>query len=202
MKKPDLTLVLLSATLFLGTGAAVSAQTASPTPPPGDDAAPPPPARAEWVKKFDKNGDGKLDAAERAEAREEFARNHPRLAQRMKSGKRGPGVDAFRRGYMLGKFDQNGDGKLDEMERAAARAEGEKRLRAHMEKQLQHLKAIDTDGDGKISDAEWAASKAQREKMRAEHRGPGQRGEHGPGPQAGPPPPPEGEAAAGFEPQA
>lgn len=188
MKKPDVTLLLLSATLFLGAGAAATAQETPPPVPPADESATPP--RAEWIKRFDKNGDGKLDETERAEARKEFAKKHPRLAQKMKSGKRGPGGDEFRRGYVLGKFDKNGDGKLDETERAAVRAEREQRMRANLEKQLQRLKAIDVDGDGKISDSEWAATKAEREKMRAEH------GPDGPGPlgfgrshRDGPPPP-------------
>lgn len=201
MKKPDVTLLLLSATLFLGAGTTAFAQE---TPPP-DESAPPPP-RAEWIKRFDKNGDDKLDETERAEARKEFAKKHPRLAQKMKSGKRGPGSDEFRRGYALGKFDKNGDGKLDETERAAARAEGEQRLRTNLEQQLQRLKAIDADGDGKISDSEWAATKADREKMRAE-RGPGS--PDGPGPRGfgrghhdGPPPPEDHADPAADEPKA
>lgn len=208
--------MLLSATLFLGAGVAAHAQekpapspddeVALAPPPPVDESVQPPPLPAEWLKKFDQNGDGKLDEAERAAARKEFAKKHPRFAQRMKSGKRGPGGEEFRRGYMLGKFDLNGDGKLDETERAAARAAGEKRMRANLEKQLQRLKAIDTDGDGKISDTEWAAAKAQREKMRAEH------GEHagfGPGDrhagmdhEFGPPPPPEDGAGPAPGPEA
>lgn len=214
MKKPDLTRMLLSATLFLGAGLAAQAQETPPPPspddevalappPPVDESIQPPPVRAELIKKFDKNGDGKLDDAEKAEARKAFGKNHPRLAEKMRSAKRGPGNEDFRRGFMLGKFDQNGDGKLDDTERAAARAEGEKRMRAGLEKELQRLKAIDADGDGKISDSEWAASKAQREKTRAEHgeRGPrGEKGERRQGPDRhdGPPPPPlqDGQALA------
>jgi hypothetical protein len=199
MKKPDLTPLLLSATLFLAFGAAVSAQEAPPPAPeaPAADAVIPPPPRAEMIKKFDKNGDGQLDDAEKAEARKAFVKKHPGLAKHMKQAKekRGPGAGPedkdFRRGWLLGKFDANNDGKLDETERAAARADGEKRLRAGAEKRLQHLKSLDTDGDGKFNDTEWAAAKAEFQKQHPERAGRDGPPHDGP-PHDGPPPPDDG----------
>jgi hypothetical protein len=86
----------------------------------------------------------------------------------------GPRDPAFRRGFLLGKFDQNNDGKLDETEKAAACAAGEQRQRTQLEKQLARLKAVDADGDGKISDPEWAAAreKFQQERKKSGDRGP------------------------------
>ena len=55
----------------------------------------PPPSRAEIIKKYDKNGDGKLDEEERAALQKE------------------------RQQETLKKYDKNGDGKIDETERQA-----------------------------------------------------------------------------------
>ncbi|TMQ06975.1 MAG: hypothetical protein E6J91_36660 [Deltaproteobacteria bacterium] len=73
-----------------------------------------PPGRAELLQKFDKNGDGKLDDAERADMRAAFK------ARR-----------AEHRQAMLSRFDKNGDGKLDD--------------------------AMDSNGDGKLSLDEFKA---------------------------------------------
>jgi len=96
----------------------------------------------------------------------------------------------FRRGFLLGRYDKNNDGKLEPEERAAIKADMEKRIRARMEKQLARLKAVDANGDGKISDEEWAAAKA---KMKEPHKGmfhDGPAPKDGEGPDAPPPPPP------------
>ena len=53
------------------------------------------PVLPDWVKKYDKNGDGKLDQEERAALQKD------------------------RQEEMLKKYDKNGDGKLDEAERNA-----------------------------------------------------------------------------------
>jgi hypothetical protein len=62
----------------------------------------PPPALPDWVKKYDKNGDGKLDQEERAALQKD------------------------RQAEMLKKYDKNGDGKLDEAERKAMAEERRK----------------------------------------------------------------------------
>lgn len=59
------------------------------------------PSREEVMKKFDKDGDGKLSEDERAEARKAME---------------------ARRAEMIEKFDKDGDGKLNEEERKAAMA--------------------------------------------------------------------------------
>jgi len=56
---------------------------------------PAPVALPDWVKKYDKNGDGKLDPEERAALQKDH------------------------QAEMLKKYDKNGDGKLDEAERKA-----------------------------------------------------------------------------------
>jgi Ca2+-binding EF-hand superfamily protein len=61
------------------------------------------------IKKFDKNGDGKLDEAERAEA------------AKSRGGAPGAGGrDPAKMQEMIKKYDKNGDGKLDETEKAEA----------------------------------------------------------------------------------
>jgi hypothetical protein len=55
---------------------------------------------------------------------------------------------------VLKEFDQDGDGKLNDQERAAMHAEREKKK----------LERYDTDKDGKLSDAEKTAMRASREK--------------------------------------
>jgi Ca2+-binding EF-hand superfamily protein len=84
-----------------------------------------PPPR--MVKKFDKDGDGKLSDEERK------AMEEARLAK----------VEEMKK-QAIAKFDKDGDGKLNDEEKAAARTAN----------QAVMLKKFDTDGDGKISDAE------------------------------------------------
>jgi len=62
----------------------------------------PAPVLPDWVKKYDKNGDGKLDQEERAALQKD------------------------RQDEMLKKYDKNADGKLDEAERKAMAEERRK----------------------------------------------------------------------------
>lgn len=67
-------------------------------------------------------------------------------------GPRGPG-----RAEMLAKYDANKDGKLDDTERAAAKAD--------------RFKALDKDGDGKVKRADFpAALEAAHEKEKQERQ--------------------------------
>lgn len=109
--------------------------------------------RAAMLKKYDANGNGKLDPDEREKLRAEMAKG---------GGKRDP----ERMKKLLEQFDKDGDGTLSEEERAAARAEMQKRREAGglkgpgADRRAELLKKFDKDGDGKLSDDEQAAMRA------------------------------------------
>ncbi len=113
--------------------------------------------RAAMLKKFDTNGNGKIDPEEREKMRAEMAKGGGGAPERMKK--------------MLERFDKDGDGKLSEDERTAMRAEMQKRREAGglkgtgAEKQAEMLKKFDKDGDGKLSEDERAA---MREAMKGQ----------------------------------
>jgi hypothetical protein len=91
-------------------------------------AAPDQPIRAQVIQKYDTNGDGVLDANEKAAMRADFRAK--REAKRAK---------------MLAKWDTNHDGKLEKNELAAMRE-------ARAEKMFKHL---DVNGDGQLSFEEF-----------------------------------------------
>jgi len=142
---------------------------------------------AKFLDRADTDKDGKVSDDEWAVAKKKFKHHRQERMAKMRQhpGKdhpamgpqtRGPKDDpAFRRGFLMGKYDANNDGRLDESERAAVRAAMEEKMRATMEKQLARLKAVDTDNDGKIGDAEWAVAKEKFKEMRPPMgpRGPG-----------------------------
>jgi hypothetical protein len=64
---------------------------------------------------------------------------------------------------MLQKYDTNGDGKLDDTERAAMRADRQAKREARKEKMLQKF---DTNGDGKLEPSERAAMQEERAEKR------------------------------------
>ncbi len=70
------------------------------------------------LKKFDKDGDGKLSDDEKAAMKAEMQKRR---------GEGGKGPDAARQAEMLKKFDKDGDGKLSDEEKAAMRAEMQKK---------------------------------------------------------------------------
>jgi Ca2+-binding EF-hand superfamily protein len=87
----------------------------------------------ELIKRFDRDGDGKLDASELADmeaARQQMQQN---------------GGGARFREQMLKMFDRNGDGVLDEAERAEAAKFRE-----------EQIKRFDKNGDGKLDQEERA----------------------------------------------
>lgn len=75
---------------------------------------------AEIIKRFDKDGDGKLSDTERAAARK---------AHEERGGRAGQpgGAEGKLREEVLKRFDKDGDGKLNEEERTAAKKAREER---------------------------------------------------------------------------
>jgi Ca2+-binding EF-hand superfamily protein len=142
MKPSSLAPALLAATLFLAAG--LRAEDAPPAEmnASSENQTMSKQRQAEILKRFDKNGDGKLDEDEKAAAKEanRDETNGRQAKARERLGKRA-----------LEKFDKNNDGKLDEAERAemAKAIETDPRL----------VKRFDKDGDGKLNDAEKAAAR-------------------------------------------
>ncbi len=66
---------------------------------------------------------------------------------------------------VIEKFDKDGDGKLNEEERQAARAAGKERMEA---KRKEMIAKFDKDGDGKLSEEEEQAMREARRKMMME----------------------------------
>jgi hypothetical protein len=87
--------------------------------------------RGEIIKKFDKDGNGQLDQQEREAAKKELqgkfggAANRP-AGKGAFAGKRKPGAanpgNGDRKAELMKRIDKNGDGKIDDDERAAAKA--------------------------------------------------------------------------------
>ena len=131
MKKTVLSLTLFAATLFLGAARA------------GAEAPPAIPAlttdEQALLKRYDRNGDGKLDE-------DELAAAHEALLKESFSS-RAAGVKGGRqRAALIRRFDKNGDGKLDATDWAEA-----KRV---------ILARYDTNHDGRLDEDERAAMRA------------------------------------------
>jgi|ETNmetMinimDraft_25_1059894.scaffolds.fasta_scaffold08031_1 Ca2+-binding EF-hand superfamily protein len=112
----------------------------------------PRPCKEEMLKKFDKDGDGKLNKEEHMALREAMPKR--------RGGKGRPSKEEI-----LKKFDADGDGKLNEEERAAAREARKK----HFEEEA--LKRFDKDGDGELSEEERAAAREAAKKRRGGREG-------------------------------
>lgn len=169
MKRLGLTLGLTPAMLFLSIGLR-AADSSTTTPPPATPAAPaatvqrapenaPPLGKmtaAEILKRFDKNGDGKLDEDEAADAHDAMLQEE---MQRRAAAPAAKGGEIPPR--LLEMFDKNHDGRLDDDERAAMR----KYLATHragagggflagMRPEI--VRRFDKNHDGKIDEEEWA----------------------------------------------
>ncbi len=170
MKRPGLSPCLLSATLFLVLGlpeaAAAKKPKASGTTPPaaatGETATV---GGADDIKRFDRDGDGLLDDAERAAAKAQLMKEPAAPAAAATGGKknRGTAGEAMRE-RVVAQFDANKDGKLDDTERAAARkAFGDKSGKVRDELLLR----FDENGNGRIDPDERAAAAAAVKKRRS-----------------------------------
>ena len=153
MKSSSLAPLVLAATLFLAPGLSAddSADPMSAT----DKAAGENAQRhADIMKRFDKNGDGKLDEDEKAAAKEY---NRESTAGRQAKAREKFGKRARE------KFDANGDGKLDDAEKAKA-AEA-------LRNDPRLVRRFDKDGDGKLNDAEAAVAREAWSKSREKRAG-------------------------------
>lgn len=142
--------------------------------------------RAQILKQFDANGDGRLDDAEKEKAKAAFL-NRQKQGNRAGKGKAGQGRPGQKRPGQAGgqdrpnfqqlikQFDKDGDGKLNEQERAALREQMSKARRGKAggnnndARRIpeQALKLFDKDGDGKLNEEERAAAmKAREERLK------------------------------------
>jgi Ca2+-binding EF-hand superfamily protein len=146
MKRPGLTPALASATLFLILSPlpTLSAQE-NMTGPAAQRAS----KRAdELLKRFDKNGDGKLDDDERAEAKD-LTMKEQVDRQMTRAAALPGGLEQFRK-EVLEMFDRNRDGRLDDEERNLAQKFAEQQ----QEGADALKKRFDKNGDGKLDDDE------------------------------------------------
>lgn len=143
------------------------------------------PNKAEILKKYDVDGDGKLSDSEKATLREEMGKK--------RGGKKGKRGERPNREEMTKKFDTDGDGQLSEEERTAMKAamkkygakkggpkgENGKDKKGERPNREEMTKKFDTDGDGQLSEDERAAMKASMQKRGGKKGGP--KGENGKG---------------------
>lgn len=119
------------------------------------------------LRKFDANGDGKLEGRELVLARQ--AHNRGGREAEPNPGRWREMLERFEREFMTRRqkdFDEDGDGKLDEGERREARkvweaiSEGMGRIREEV------TAKYDRNDDGELSEAERGDSKKETERLR------------------------------------
>ena len=172
MKRPGLTPHLLAATLFLAGGLrAAETQSAPSAAKPPREAGPAPAMKAtraeDLLRRFDKNGDGKLDEDEQAEAHEIMLREQ--MTRRAAKAAAAPEAGQPFRQKMLELFDKNHDGRLDDDERAEARKYAEEHgLGEGGAVRTELMKRFDKNADGKLDAEEMAALSKFLQERRAE----------------------------------
>lgn len=124
----------------------------------------------ELLKRYDKNGDGRIDDDERADAKDAMMKEQTER-QMIRAAVLPGGIDAFR-ARMIELFDANKDGRLDEAERVEAqRFAVENGFSPNGELRDDTLKRFDRNANGRIDDDERDALQAfVKERLRA---GPG-----------------------------
>jgi len=122
-----------------------------------------PQLRARMLERFDKNQDGRLDDTERAEA-QKAARERGIGMETEKSRPMARLPEGRLREEALKRFDANGDGQLDESERAEMR----KALGDRLAENPQVIQRFDKNGDGRLDESERAAARAaMQQRMKA-----------------------------------
>jgi len=173
------TLLLLTVAVVLGIGATARAD------PPSDKRPDREKCKKEFMAKYDKNKDGKLDECEKKAIRAEWAKRHQharpeaekkecpkKKADPRTSRHHHPGDhhhhpwSAEMKKKILEKYDANKDGKLDENEKKCMRDAWAKRIAEHKK---EFMAKYDKNKDGKIDEAEKKAMRAEWAK-RAEQR--------------------------------
>ena len=161
MKASSVSLSILTATLFAipalaQTNPAVAATATAPT----ADNANWEQRRQEIIKRYDQNGDGKLDEAEKAAAHAEIRR-----AGGAGAGQFGP-TGRWRK-ELVKRFDKDADGMLNEAERAEAM----KAVARFQARRTEIIKRFDKDGDGVLNEAERAEAKKARDEFWRQQKG-------------------------------
>ena len=104
----------------------------------------------ELLKRYDKNGDGKLDDDERADAKEAIMQEQ--IERQMKSRPNPAGSERFR-SQTMELFDKNRDGRIDDEERGESRQFAEK-LQAAFAGMDSLTKRFDQNANGRIDPEE------------------------------------------------
>lgn len=161
MSRFGLPLSFVAATLFLATGLRGQGATSAPAAPVAPDDMPAPPSMSsrapETIKRFDKNGDGRIDDDERGDAHEAMLKERVERQTVRITATGGSGEPL--RAQLLERFDRNKDGRLDDEERAEVQkiADESAANPAMVALRAEFMKRFDQNGDGKIAGEESSA---------------------------------------------
>jgi len=141
---------------------AVATGTAEPAAPQGENKpekeSVPSRLKAAMLKKYDTNGNGKIDEDER----DKFLADRKQRAGANAPPNAGPNAEAMRQ-RALKQLDKDGDGKLSDEERQAGREQARKMMQQALGGDganfQELLKQFDKDGDGQLSDEERQAAR-------------------------------------------
>jgi beta-lactamase regulating signal transducer with metallopeptidase domain/Ca2+-binding EF-hand superfamily protein len=102
----------------------------------------------EQIKKYDKDGDGKLSSEEMKAMWADQAEQ-----------------------WRIKRYDKDGDGKLNDEERAAMEKDEAARREAGEKARQEYVKKYDKDGDGKLNEEETAVARAEQQRLAQEYYG-------------------------------